>query len=70
MVIALVRVDKPPSKGEAWTVIDKRERVRFSEHLGPWLLIVPVGRPPEDLAARRVHGIVDKQFKAMPGTPG
>lgn len=69
MLVTLVAVDRPCSKGEAWRVIDKRESVGFSQKCGPWLLVVPAGRPPEDMAARWVHGLLDSKFKVIPGTP-
>ena len=70
MLVTLVTIERPRAKGEAWRVIDKRHSVRFSQKVGPWLLVVPAGRPPEDMAARWVHGLMDHEFKVMPGTPG
>lgn len=67
MLITLVKINRPGAKGDPWRVIDKRQRVAFSDRNGPWLLIVPAGRPPEDIGARWVHGIVDEKFKILPG---
>lgn len=74
MMLTLVGISDTGKKrvkerGAGWRVIDKRDSVQFSETRGPWLLIVPEGRSPDDLAARWVHGLNDTDFKVMPGVP-
>lgn len=70
MLVTLVPAGRPLAHGEAWRVIDKRAVVRFSPLVGPWLLLVREGRPPDDLDARWVHALMDPVFKVMPGPPG
>lgn len=75
MMLTLVGISETGKKrvkerGAGWRVIDKRDSVQFSTLRGPWLLIVPEGSSPDDLAARWIHGLSDADFKVMPGVPG
>jgi len=65
MLVTLV--SNSTGRRSTWRVIDKRSAVAFSGCAGPWLLLVPAGRPPSDRAARWVHALLDQDFKVMPG---
>jgi len=65
MLVTLVGAGS--GRRSTWRVIDKRGTVAFSDQAGPWLLLVPAGRPPSDRAARWVHALLDRNFKVMPG---
>lgn len=62
--------------GERWEVVNKRDRVLFSDKDGPWLYVQPLTeeRAPADnaraarieSAARWVHAFNDENFKVAP----
>ena len=62
--------------GSRWEVIEKRQRVQFSDWSGPWLLVLPlteerapamtVAEAKLDSASRWVHEFTDDNFKVAP----
>ncbi len=53
--------------GERWRVLDKKDRVLFSDKSGPWLLVIPANlHETQTEASRWIHSMFDENFKVMP----